>query len=227
MEKQFVTAHSMRGLFGCASLARLNSLRIRWFTMVELLVVISIISILASLLLPALSKAKEMSKKISCTNNLKQMGLLMNYYNSDNNEYYPWFIFSTNGVAGGGTLYSWIAYQAAYTGNFKDIDDVAFWYPNTANANFSQNKNKFAIFECPAATWIWPDTLANGGTGGHMSYATNYTANFSMMGMNYSAGIRNSIRVPEIKKPSSSSPCWDGVRAPNADNVWYIQRVLG
>ena len=59
------------------------------FTLLELLVVVSIISILAAMLLPALSRAREAARRVSCASNLRQMGLVFKMYAGEAKDSYP------------------------------------------------------------------------------------------------------------------------------------------
>ena len=76
------------------------------FTLIELLVVIAIIGVLAALLLPAVQGAREAARRSQCANNMKQIGLAIQNYNSSHNIYPPAKIYSgsckaPNGGGGG------------------------------------------------------------------------------------------------------------------------------
>lgn len=136
----------------------LPRLRRRGFTLVELLVVIAIIGVLVSLLLPAVQQARESARRMSCCNNLKQIGLALIQYHDALNRFPSAYVANTrHATRNSETLdgppgFGWGALALPYLEQAALHSRFDYNLPCWDVANSAPAEQKLKLFLCPSAT---------------------------------------------------------------------------
>jgi len=126
-------------------LARSN----RGFTLIELLVVIAIVGVLVSLLLPAVQAVREASRRISCSNNLHQIGIALQNYHTAFRRFPPGGIEVRPQVPRGKQL-AWSAFVLPYMGETAAYEKIDFDYPFDHDRNEAASKVVIGTYLCPS-----------------------------------------------------------------------------
>lgn len=161
----------------------------REFTLVELLVVIVIIAILASMLLPALRNAREKAYQITCASNMKQVGQGHMFYTTDNNSYYvPVQTKDVVDVSDYATIYNW----SWYLSNVDYIKPQVYKCPSSKRTLTHRNTNGTS------------DCVSSGSINSFLYIAMGY--NYQCIGRTDYAGEDRYIpaKVNQIKNPSET-----------------------
>jgi prepilin-type N-terminal cleavage/methylation domain-containing protein/prepilin-type processing-associated H-X9-DG protein len=194
-----------------AGAPRLPSLcpgNLKAFTLIELLVVIAIIAILASLLLPTLSRAKVSAKNLECLNNLKQLAVCWHGYALDNsdvlvpNNSVEGFVPTTNDT----DITSSLAAGASWTMDHPRTDTTPI---NIINGMLFPYNTSVAIYHCPSDLSVVEDANGNPLPGGQLrfrSYNMSQSINgYPQFDTNLMLQIPCFTKLTEINNPNTSS----------------------
>ena len=159
----------------------------RAFTLIELLVVIAIIAVLIGLLLPAVQKVRAAAARMSCQNNLKQVGLALQTYHDANRQFPPGY---TSGVTATGDDtgpgWGWAAYILPHVEQQNLFNQITFAQPVEHPANANARVQVVKTYLCPADSPPPPFPVGPRSNSGQLASTTctvapaNYVGNFGV-----------------------------------------------
>jgi len=127
------------------------------FTLIELLVVVAIIAMLAAILMPSLSRAREQAKGASCLSNMHNIGIMLSVYTNESKGYYPTAYNYVDGNSSSGGYYHW---TAAIDKDEYLTDVTAKKYPKTTKQFVCPSHESDGWAPTNFTTWRIPDPPA-------------------------------------------------------------------